>query len=153
MKHVESTLQKAQEICMANGSRLTTKRKQVLSILLRSEVAISAYDIINQFHLAFHESLAPMSAYRILKFLEQEHLVHRINISNKYVACSHIGKDHSHELPHFLFCEKCLRVEELEDKNEQNSQLRATIANTGYTLAASQVELSCICNHCLSTED
>jgi len=151
MNHVEEMLEKASDICIANGSRLTDKRRQVLSILLNSKAAISAYEVIEHFQKAFEESLAPMSAYRILKFLEQEHLVHRINISNKYVACAHIGKEHSHELPHFLFCEVCQRVEELNEKRQQNEQLRSLIEQTGYTLASSQIELSCICSACQSS--
>lgn len=151
MNHVETILEKANSICVANGSRLTNKRRQVLSILLQSNVAISAYDVIDQYQATYHETLAPMSAYRILKFLEQEQLAHRINISNKYVACAHIGKDHSHELSHFLFCEKCQRVEELEQKQEHNGQLKTTIEKSGYKLASPQIELSCICSHCHSS--
>ena len=103
-KILQQSLQLAEQVCKENNSRLTKKRRQVLSVLLQADKAISAYELIDQFTVHFNIILSPMTAYRSLEFLENMQLAHRLNTANKYVACAHIGCDFSHELPHFLIC-------------------------------------------------
>lgn len=43
------------------------------------------------------EAFAAMSIYRILEFLEAQQLVHKLKLSNRYVACVHITCNHEHE--------------------------------------------------------
>ena len=38
-----------------------------------------------------------MSIYRILEFLESQQLVHKLKLTNRYVACVHITCNHEHE--------------------------------------------------------
>ena len=54
-----------------------------------------------------------MSVYRILDFLEENGLIHRLNTTKKYIACSHIACEHPHEAPQFLICKSCSKVEEV----------------------------------------
>ena len=106
MNHIDSIVQQAEQHCKARGARLTTKRKQVLAGLIQSNKALSAYELIDFCKKHYGESIPAMSVYRILEFLKDEHLVHKLNLANKYVACAYISCDHAHGIPQFLICGK-----------------------------------------------
>ena len=121
MNKVDEIIVHAEKHCKNHGSRLTTKRKQVLSSLIQSEKALSAYELIDIFEACFGEKIPAMSVYRILEFLENEHLVHKLNLANKYVACSHITCDHAHGVPQFLICGSCNQVKEISINKSTSS--------------------------------
>ena len=148
MKDTAKHLALAEKSCLKQGSCLTLKRKQVLNILLHADKAISAYEVIDAYQSEYHETLAPMSAYRMLEFLEKVKLIHKLHIANKYVACSHIGCEHDDELTYFLFCHKCQRVDEIPSQSTSLPELVDSVAKAGYQLSSSQIELNCICNAC-----
>ena len=113
MSKVDVIINHAEQHCKTRGARLTAKRKQVLSGLIQSDKALSAYELIDYCNETFGQAIPAMSAYRILDFLENEHLVHKLNLAKKYVACSHITCDHSHGIPQFLICGDCNKVKEI----------------------------------------
>ncbi len=96
MSKISKIIDHAESNCRSTGAKLTEKRKRVLTGLLQSQKALSAYDLIEYMRTAFDETLQPTTMYRILDFLASENLVHRLQLANKYVACSHISCDHSH---------------------------------------------------------
>lgn len=148
---ITASLQLAEQVCRQRQARLTKKRRKVLSLLLTTDKAISAYELIQLFKEHFGEILLPMTAYRTLEFLEEVQLAHRLNTANKYVACAHIGCLSSHKLPHFIICQQCLRVDELNNHSANSlSDLTKEAAQTGYQLSSPQIELKGICNTCLS---
>ena len=90
-----------------------------------------------------------MSVYRILDFLEQQLLVHRLSTSNKYVSCAHITCDHKHfQTTHFLLCEGCSSVEEVDATQEASDALEQMAKTVGFKLTTQQFELSGICTTC-----
>ena len=145
-------VEEAATLCKNQGIRLTDKRKRVLSMLVKSHYAQSAYDLIDQYRVAFDESISPISMYRILTFLETEHLVHKINLANKYVACAHIHGDcqHDHTCTQFLICTQCLKVEEIQGSPCITDELKKNTQRAGFQLANPQLEIACICNSCLA---
>jgi len=152
--HAQERLQLAEHVCKIKDVRLTKKRRQVLTLLLLCDKAISAYDLIDLFKRHFREELLPMTAYRNLDFLEGMQLAHRLNTANKYVACAHVGCNSSHVLPHFLICQKCSRVEELNNYTTNSlSDLENKVEQTGYQLSSPQIELNGICKECLLEEN
>lgn len=148
MSSVEKTIDHAETQCKKNGSRLTTKRKQVLSGLLKSGKALSAYELVDYCKSEFGESLPAMSVYRILDFLQQEHLVHKLNIANKYVACSHITCSHDHDVPQFLICGHCQSVKEIAIQKSLINELKKNVSQAGYQLTSPQIEMNCVCSDC-----
>ena len=70
---VQAAIESAENSCKARGANLTSKRKQVLSALLQSNKARSAYELVDYCKDKFGEALPPMSVYRILDFLQDEH--------------------------------------------------------------------------------
>lgn len=148
MNKVQQIIDRAEQQCKTHGSRLTDKRKQVLSGLLKSGKALSAYELIDICKSEFGETLQAMSMYRILEFLQNEHLVHKLNLTNKYVACSHISCDHDHGTPQFLICDQCQKVEEMHLSPSTIAELKKSVEDAGFHLVSQQLEMSCICKTC-----
>jgi len=145
---IEISLQKAQSECSRTGLRMTDKRCKVLKLLLQATQPLSAYDIADQFKTVFNESLSAMSAYRMLDFLMQANLVHKLETSNQYLACSHISCEHEHELPQFLICDQCHTVKEIGLGQQLLKELKGSIEETGFLLTSQQLELHGICEEC-----
>ena len=116
-----------------------------------SKTPLSAYEVADTYNESADTSMPPMSVYRILEFLESEQLVHKLSSTNKYVACSHIACDHAHEIPQFLICSNCQKVKEIAISRNIIEELDGQVANAGYKLTNSQLELQCLCEACVSS--
>lgn len=149
MGNIQVIINHAENNCKTHGARLTRKRKHVLSGLLQSGKAMSAYELADYCKDEFGEALPPMSVYRILGFLEEEHLIHKLKLVNKYVACSHITCDHEHGVPQFLICENCQRVKEIAVDKSVIDTLDRHIQDAEFHLLSPQLELSCLCQQCM----
>jgi Fur family zinc uptake transcriptional regulator len=146
---LDSLLRAAEVSCAENGARLTQRRRQVLSVLMRSSSPLSAYEVLDLCNRSTTSAMPAMSVYRILDFLEQQLLVHRLSTSNKYVSCAHITCDHKHfQTTHFLLCEGCSSVEEVDATEEASEALEQMAKTVGFKLTAQQFELSGICTSC-----
>ena len=150
MKTIQQIIDRAEQHCSAHGSRLTNRRKQVLSGLLQSEKALSAYELIDFCKARFGEAIPVMTVYRILDFLQDEHLAHKLNLANKYVACAHITCDHAHAVPQFLICGQCQKVREIRIDKSIIAGLRNNVEQAGYHLASPQLEMNCVCATCMA---
>jgi len=148
MSQINKILEHAEKHCKSNGTRLTEKRKYVLSGLLQSEKALSAYELADYCVTECDSAIPTMSVYRILEFLEGESLVHKLHLANKYVACSHISCDHAHEIAQFLICSECSNVKELTIEKAIINTLENNVKEAGYQLKSPQLELHCLCQDC-----
>ena len=153
MKNVDRIIQHAERHCTDNGTRLTEKRKQVLAGLVQSDKALSAYELMAVCKEKYSEDIPAMSVYRILEFLESEELVHKLDLAKKFVACAHISCDHEHGVPQFLICGNCSKVKEISISQSTISELGKTVKDAGYHLVSPQLELSCLCDHCMQATD
>lgn len=152
MEQIDRVIDHAEQHCKSNGSRLTLKRKRVLAGLLQSEEkALSAYELIEICKDLYGEALPAMSMYRILEFLENEKLIHKLKLANKYVACAHITCDHAHAVPQFLICGACQKVKEVSIPKPTIKQLEKNIEQAGFQLVSPQLEMNCICSDCMSS--
>lgn len=147
---ITSTLEHAEKHCKNNGTRLTDKRKQILTGLIQSQKALSAYELADFCHSEYNSAIPTMSVYRILNFLESESLVHKLHLANKYVACSHISCDHEHEIAQFLICSECSAVREINIEKALIKTLQDNVNDAGYLLKSPQLELHCLCRDCAS---
>ena len=150
MSNVQTIIDRAEQQCKDNGTRLTSKRKHILSGLLQSDKALSAYELVEYCKTEFNENMPAMSVYRILEFLQDEHLVHKLNLANKYVACAHITCRHDHAAPQFLICRLCQRVEEVDINDSVVQSLRQNVRDAGFELDSPQLEINCICEACVN---
>ena len=148
--NTDKIIERAEQRCKAHGARLTTKRKQMLSGLLQSDKAFSAYELVDYCKSEFGEKIPAMSVYRILAFLQDEQLVHKLKLANKFVACIHIACDHAHGVPQFLICGQCQRVKEIAIKKSTINTLRQSVEEAGFHLLSPQLELDTLCERCVS---
>ena len=146
--NIQKIIERAEQQCQANGARLTSKRKQVLLGLLHSPKALSAYELTNYCKTEFDEPIPAMSVYRILSFFEDNQLVHKLNLSNKYIPCAHITCDHAHVIAQFLICGQCQRVKEISIGEATVNELREHVKQAGFYLTDPQLEMNCICEEC-----
>ena len=136
--------------CEKQGLRLTSKREKVLSGLLSSNKALSAYELVDYCKNEFGETIPAMSVYRILDFLQSARMVHKLSLANKYVACSHITCQHNHEDSQFLICIECQRVEEINMGRSTVRKIHEEADKEGFSIVNPQLEINCLCKSCVT---
>lgn len=145
---IDRIIDKAATSCAEKGGKLTEKREKILRVLLNSAVPLSAYEIVDNYSDNYGDKVPAMSVYRMLEFLMQQKLVHKLATTNKYVACGHISCDHQHEVPQFLICNECQTVTEAGVKKAIIEELDRSVTKTGFQLTSQQLELYGLCSHC-----
>lgn len=145
---IEHALSTAAKMCHESGTKLTPKRTKLLAGLLLSNKAQSAYDLIDIMQQEYGEKLQPTTVYRMLDMLRNENLVHKLHVSNRYVACSHICCNHPHEVPQFLVCDQCHKVVEISVNQTMIEHFSQQAAANEFVLMSPQLELHCVCIEC-----
>jgi Fur family zinc uptake transcriptional regulator len=128
--------------------RLTNKRQLILSSLIKSGKALSAYEIIEFCNAEFNYTLHPMTVYRALDFFRGRDLVHKLNSINKYIACAPNVKGHEHDIIQFLICKKCDKIDEVNIQKSTLDDLHHNVLHAGFHFVSSQLEMTCICKSC-----
>ena len=153
IKSAPAVLLDAEHRCEDSGVKLTSRRRQVLNALLQEDRALSAYELMEVCNRESNEPMPAMSVYRILSFLEEQSLAHKLSSANKYVACSHITCAHQHyRRPQFLICNDCTKVQEVEVSSEALVAMERVAETAGFHLESRQLELSGICNDCRNSQ-
>jgi Fur family zinc uptake transcriptional regulator len=107
---IDKAIIQAKRVCESAGERFTDLRRQVFELVWAEHKPVKAYDLLSE--LASKRSgVAPATVYRTLDFLQAQGLVHKIESLNAYMGCAHPEEDHQ---GHFLICENCEEVRELE---------------------------------------
>ncbi len=136
-------LSEARRLCEIRKLRLTSRRRQVLEILLGSHQPMGAYDILAELNrTGSTESIAPPIVYRALEFLMAEGLIHRIESRNAFISCVDPGHRTAAQ---FLICRDCERVAEIENRD---LSLLAEADNLGFAVDYSIVEITGLCPQC-----
>ncbi|MEW9918507.1 transcriptional repressor [Marimonas sp. MJW-29] len=140
---VADTLHRAEAECAKNGLRLTPVRRRALEILLAEHRALGAYDLLA---VLAEEGLGaqPPVAYRALDFLVKAGFAHKIEALNAYIACAHLGTNHT---PAFLICRKCKSVAEADTAPAQG-RLGDAAREAGFKIERAVVEAEGLCPHC-----
>ncbi len=146
----QKIIDQAEKSCIKQGVKLTPKRKAVLQILLENEQPQSAYEISDLYQKKLSEKIPAMSVYRMLEFLIEQGLVHKLASTNKFLACSHITCNHSHQTPQFLICDQCQSVSEVGIETSLIKALEKSIHQKHFQLNSPQLELHGVCERCQS---
>ena len=145
---LQSALSRAEQASERAEISLTSKRKNVLALLMAAERPVSAYELADLYREGFEQSVPPMSIYRMLDFLTENNLAHKLNSENKFISCAHATCEHSHGAPQFLICEQCHKVKEAAIDNSIFIELEKAVEKAGFVLTNPQLELKCLCNEC-----
>ena len=149
MSYLETALLKAERRCHEQGSRLTARRRQVLRALIEASEPLSAYGLLEICNAESSDAMPAMSMYRILDFLVEQQLAHRLVSSNKYLACAHINCCPQHfRRTHFLICDECSNVREVEMSDAVMASLSGIAGAEGFSLSSRQLEISGVCGEC-----
>ncbi|MBC54504.1 MAG: transcriptional repressor [Gammaproteobacteria bacterium] len=148
----QQCLSNAEAHCLNQGARLTNKRKRILFLLLDSGTPLSAYQISDAYREKYEHQLSIMSVYRMLNFLISQHLAHRLETTNQYIACAHMqNTEHQgseHGTLQFLICDQCKRVDESGIRNDILLQLNQELRKSGFTMQQEQLEIHGTCHRC-----
>ncbi|RZF90865.1 transcriptional repressor [Pseudoalteromonas sp. CO302Y] len=147
-QRLTSTLNKAKQVCLEHGRKFTIQRKQILQILLTTDVPLSAYELVSCYKLRTSSSVSVMSVYRILRFLESVNLVRRLNSANKYIAYDAGSESFNDDPSLFLICRHCQKVETLTVSQSDVATLFPHFAEVGFTSQTTQFEMMGVCNEC-----
>lgn len=136
-------VERAKDHCENRGARFTHLRQRVYQLLLGSNGAVGAYDLLDQ--LRETESGAkPATVYRTLDFLLELGLIHRLESSNAFVACHHFGCSHPVQ---FLICDKCGHVEEIQSEGLKET-LENQASTRGFRVDKQTIEAHGTCADC-----
>lgn len=143
---IEARLALAQACCGQRGARLTPLRLAVLRLLLLREGRFTtAYELLARVRET-HGSVQAMTIYRVLDFLIDQGLVHRLDTVNGYVACEHAVQS-GHRV--FAICMHCARVSEIQAE-AVHDMLKEQMARAGFTMEEDRTEITAVCcSHCL----
>lgn len=140
---IDSAINKAEAICLKNKLQFTRLRKSILKLIWESHVPLRAYDILERLKIS-ETSAKPITVYRILDFLLENKLIHKLESQNSFLGCTHPGEEHN---CYFIICKKCQIVEEgcKEDilKTIYNSLDKLNFSPLHITL-----EIQGICKNC-----
>lgn len=102
---------------MTNGLeiKLTPLRKDVLNILKNSSGPMGAYEILDKLK-AIRSGAEPPTVYRVLNYLVEKHLIHRIESQNAYVSCSHFIDSPALHHAILFSCKKCGSSREFQNE-------------------------------------
>ena len=152
MVDYKSAMSAAEQKCVQGGIRFTKRRKQVLSVLIEADVALSAYEIAERCNADSDSNMPAMSVYRILDLFQEQNFIHKLEIANKYVCCSHISCSHEHNKSQFLICGSCRHVEEISLSEDAVEALQTAASAAGFSAISSQLEIKGRCAQCEQSE-
>ena len=152
MVDYETVMSVAEQKCIQGGIRFTKRRKQVLSVLIEADVALSAYEIAERCNAGSDSNMPAMSVYRILDLFQEQNFIHKLEIANKYVCCAHISCSHEHDKSQFLICGSCRHVEEINLSEDAVKALQTAASAAGFSAISPQLEIKGRCAQCEQSE-
>ena len=140
-------IQRAKDVCSANGVRFTQQRQLVYRLILSAEKPIGAYELLDAMKNEV-SGVAPPTVYRALDFLLEQGLIHKLESLHAYIGCS--DPDHAHN-GQFLICNRCGHAEEIDDRNVAGS-LEGAMQSHGFVGNHQVVEVMGRCADCRSDD-
>jgi Fur family transcriptional regulator, zinc uptake regulator len=140
---VDTALDRAAQLCLARGARLTELRRQVLQLVWHGHEPVGAYSLLEALRRS-HPGAAPPTVYRALEFLIEHGLIHRLESLNAYVGCSRPERPH---VSQFLICGKCGTTAELDEPAIAKAVLRRA-GELGFAVERQTIEVRGCCPRC-----
>jgi Fur family zinc uptake transcriptional regulator len=129
---------------------LTSLRKDILAIIKSANMPLKAYDILDLL-LKKRPTAKPPTVYRVLDFLVEKHILHKITSNHTYVMCqaeidSHC-EQHGGNVDLMLVCKKCHQCLELVS-SIFSVVLNQLAKQEKFAINENSIELQGICNGC-----
>src|SRR5271157_4424535 len=153
-RRAEALLDRAYAVCQRRGANLTELRRHVLGLVLDAASPTGAYELLDRLRET-RRGAAPPTVYRVLDFLLQQGLIHRVERLSAFVGCvagctaDPDGEAHTHAAQ-FLICRECGRVVEMDD-HDLSAVLARAAKEAGFSVSAATIEAEGLCSTCRST--
>lgn len=123
--------------------RLTPLRRRVLDIVCAGTQPVGAYDILHALR-PLDDAATAAGVYRSLEFLTKNGMIHRLESTKAFVACT--VSHHSHG-SQFIVCHSCGQAVETNDPS-LNKAAHALANSVGFSLTPGTMEISGLCRSC-----
>jgi Fur family zinc uptake transcriptional regulator len=134
-------------LSLHKGVKLTDLRKDVLNILYNNKTPMGAYEVLEELK-QHREGAEPPTVYRVLKFLADAKLVHRIEANNTYVCCSHLLEESAEHKAILLLCKICEKIYEYTDSGILKAIMQFA-DRQGLEVDDSVIEMKGVCQNCV----
>lgn len=129
--------------CQTHSIKLTPLRERIFYIIAATEQPLTAYTILEILQRETPKAQV-MSVYRVLDFLLENGLIHRIESLNAVMPCNHLFEQH---LSQWLICRECGNTEEYALPALQQG-IAEIEKHTGFAVTMPTIELQGICANC-----
>lgn len=156
MSTTKNALAKIENFCLESNIKLTRLRKEVLTIFIDQSSPISAYELLDLINKAqvtektttedkANKHYNIMSIYRVLDFLQQSALIHKLHTSNRYSLCCHPEQ----KMCQLFICTMCGQKTELHHE-AFDITLKELAQKSSFQITAHTIEITGLCRSCLS---
>lgn len=143
---VQDAVSKAEIICRDQNLSLTPLRQKVLKLLWEGgHSAVKAYDLLEKLQKE-DPSAKPVTVYRALDFLLENHLIHKLESQNSFIGCNHPTRQHNCA---FLICTECHEVEECCNNGKLMDAITSLIDPKTFHIERVTLEIHGTCQHCI----
>lgn len=141
MKQIESA-------CASRGIELTPLRLDILHLFCKLAKPVTAYELLRELRNT-RKTAEPPTVYRVLDFLAQENIVHKIEANNTYLLCIHPDAKHQNQI---LICNNCGSATEIEDKKICQT-IKASAKTHGFHISDELLEIRGYCQGCYQQQN
>ncbi len=142
---IGAALDAALVACARKGIQFTDLRRQVMRLILEADGPLTAYQLLARLKES-RSNATPPTIYRVLDFLLQEHLIHKVERLNAFIPCIETNHAHGHPVQ-FLICRQCGAVAEIEDA-AVSAALQHAALGKGFHPGHATVEVEGTCAAC-----
>ena len=140
MKHKDISV--CEDLLKEHGYRVTKGRVTLLSFLMHRNRPLSVGDIQKDIDY----TLDKVTLYRALEDFTSSKIVTKINLQDSATYYEFLHKDHHH---HHIICEKCGKIEDIENCNQTNLQKEVFKSSKYFSVINSHsLEFFGICKAC-----
>jgi Fur family zinc uptake transcriptional regulator len=143
MKNSEERLAWALECCEGSRMRMTSVRRAILEYLSEQRKPVNL-EAVSQAGGVRHECDAT-TVYRTLMMFKDAGLVRCVGMVGR---TSHLVLNVPDDVGHFLICERCGAVEELEVSREMLEAMERLALEHGFSASGQCMDLHGICSAC-----
>ncbi len=142
---MDTQIQRIEAYCVKENIRLTSLRRKIIHFLVAQTMPLKAYQLLAKLNREQHnKTYFIMSIYRVLGFLCENNIVHRININNSYILCCNPQQN----MCQIFICKKCNKV--IDTGNQLvNDALTTVVKQSEFTITQDAIELYGLCQRCL----
>ncbi len=140
---IDSAIHRAENVCLKHSMHFTPLRRNILELIWQSHIPLKINDISKQLEQN-NQAVKPISVYRVLDFLLEYGMIHKLVSQNSFLGCSHPGEKHN---CYFIICKKCYKVEEV-CTNNLLSDIAQSLNKLNFIPEHITFEVQGICKEC-----